>query len=237
MVRRFQPVTGVVRVVVARARVHDVLVLLVLVIVLTLAPALVLSWPCSRRVARRAALVAAVRAASGAAFRAFGVGRVVSRAALVAAAGVRRASPVVVAVGGSRAAPIARPASIIIYLLWSCIAVVSSRQIGVRTNASIPLAGVAQIAVTPVAVIQAARRPQPGQFNQALPRACRTGLGRTGLPGGNSRSRHAGAQHDTTRENPRTALTPASKSSARSNKGARTQSMSVARLGQAPVAT
>ena len=95
------------------------LVLLVLVIVLTLAPALVLSWPCSRRVALRAALVVALRAASGAVFRALGVARVVSRAALVTAAGVLRASLVGVAVGGSRAAPVARSASLIIYLSLS----------------------------------------------------------------------------------------------------------------------
>ena len=144
----------------------------------------------------RAALVA--RSASLIIYRA---ARVASRAAAVTAAGVFRASLVAVAVGGSRAAPVARSASPIIRLfLLSCTA--GFCQVGIRTFAFIPLAKVAQIAVTPDAVIQAAGRPRPGQFNQVLSRACLKRLCRTSADRENTPLRCAGAQGGAAREDP-----------------------------------
>ena len=139
VVRRFRPVIGVVhtRIVVARARVHDVLVLLVLV--LTFAPALVLSWPCSRCVARRAALVAAVRAASGAVLRAalgvalraaLGVAlRAALRVALRAAPGAAlRAAP---GAALRRAAPVAALRAALGVVLRAALGVVLRAALGV----------------------------------------------------------------------------------------------------------
>ena len=105
------------------------------------------------------------------------------------AAGVPRASLVVAAVGGHRAsvacAAVAVPGfaapslAIVLFILF--YTGMPSRQA--------------------FAVIQAARRPRPGQFNQVLSRACLKRLCRTSADRENTPLRYAGAQKDAAREN------------------------------------